>query len=127
GNGRMNVEVGNAQPNGIDQLSNTPESIGRVDWIPTTNNSFSVRYIDSTQVFTPDTFANPGQLPGFRTQQGGPSRNLSTNWTRTINPKTVNEFRFAFSDIDFSFGLTRETAANEQPKGATLRIYGQLT
>jgi len=127
GNGRPSVEVGNAQPSGIAQLSNARESIGRVDWIPTTNNSFSVRYIDSTQIFTPDTFANPGQLPGFRTQQGGPSRNLSTNWTRTINPKTVNEFRFAFSDIDFSFGLTPETAANPQANGATLLIAGLLS
>src|SRR5882724_12541456 len=59
-----------------------------------------------------------------RTQQGGPSRNLSTNWTRTINPKTVNEFRFAFSGIDSSFGLTPETAANPQANGATCSSLG---
>lgn len=127
GNGRPGVETGLVAPSGISQFADSHEWVVRGDWLPTQGDSVAVRYLDSSLVFAPDTFANPGQLPGFRTQQGGPSKNLSTNWTHTFSSRAVNEVRFAYSSIDFTFGLTSETAANPAVSGPTAFIQNFLS
>ncbi len=127
GNGRPGVETGLVAPSGLSQFSNSREWVVKGDWLPTQSDAVSVRYLDSRQTFAPDTFANPGQLPGFRTQQGGPSKNLSTNWTHTFSSNAVNEARFAYSSIDFSFGLLPETAANPAASGPTAFIANLLS
>lgn len=127
GNSRPDIETGLVAPTGLSQFSNSREWVVKGDWLPTERDTVSVRYLDSRQTFAPDTFANPGQLPGFRTQQGGPSRNLSTNWTHTFSGKAVNELRFAYSSIDFSFGLLPETAANPASSGPTAFIQNFLS
>ncbi len=124
GNGRPAVETGFVQPSGIGQFSNSYEWDVRGDYLPTVNDTVSARYLASRQTFAPDTFANPGQLPGFRTQQGGPSNNLSTSWVHTFSPRALNEFRFAYSLIDFKFDLLPSTAANPAAQGPTSFITG---
>src|SRR5712692_629975 len=126
GNGRPAVETGLVRPSGFAQFDDAHEWSIRGDWLPTANDTVGVRYLDSANVFSPDTFANPGQLPGFRTAQGGPSKNLSTTWTHTFSGRAVNEFRFAYSLIDFNFFLLPATLANPASAGPTSTISGFL-
>jgi len=124
GFGRPPVETGLVTPSGISQFSNAYETSVRGDYLPTNADTLSVRYLQSNQTFAPDTLNNPGQLPGFRTQQGGPSKILSSSWVHSFNANALNEFRFAWNLIDFSFGLLPQTAANPAAAGPTSIISG---
>lgn len=127
GFGRPSVETGLVSITGIPQFSNAYEFVVRGDYLPTVVDTISVRYLQSRQTFAPDTFANPGQLPGFRTFQGGPSKIFSSSWVHTFGPKAVNDLRFAWNLIDFKFGLLPETIANPASAGPTSTISGLLS
>ncbi len=127
GFGRPLVEIASVTITGIPQFSNSYETVVRGDYIPTLVDTISVRYLQSRQTFAPDTFANPGQLPGFRTFQGGPSKIFSSSWVHTFGPKAVNDLRFSWNLIDFDFGLLPETIANPASAGPTSTIIGLLT
>ncbi len=124
GFGRPAVQTGLVTPSGISQFSNMYEMSVRGDYIPKPSDTLSVRYLQSRQTFAPDTFANPGQLPGFRTYQGGPAKIFSSSWVHAPGPKAVNELRFAWNYIDFTFGLLPATAANPASSGPTSMING---
>jgi outer membrane receptor protein involved in Fe transport len=126
GFGRPSIDIADATITGISQFSNSYEFVVRADYLPTVVDSVSVRYLQSRQTFAPDTFANPGQLPGFRTFQGGPSKIFSSSWVHTFGPKAVNDLRFAWNLIDFEFGLLPATIANPASAGPTSTIIGLL-
>ncbi len=127
GNPRPSVETGLVTITGIPQFANSYETVVRADYIPTPVDAVSVRYLQSNSTFAPDTFANPGQLPGFRTEQGGPSKIFSSSWVHTFGPRAVNDLRFAWNLIDFEFGLLPATAANPASAGPTSTISGLLS
>ncbi len=124
GFGRPSVQTGLVTPSGISQFQNSYETLVRGDYIATDKDTISARYWQGAQTFAPDTFANPGQLPGFRTQQGGPSRFFGSSWTHQFGPRAVNETRFTWNFINFQFGLLPSTASNPAAAGPTATING---
>ncbi len=88
------------------------EWTARVDYNPTANDSFFVRYTDSQGSLSPDLFANPLALPTQDTFQGGPSRVVGVLWAHTFSPSVINEFRFSGQQINFSFSPTAKTLAS---------------
>ena len=88
------------------------EYVIRGDYTARAADTFSVRYIGANQTLTPDLFANGSALPTQDTFQGGPSRNLGFFWTHVLSPSKVNEARFTFQQIDFTFGPLASTSSN---------------
>ncbi|MGH9726757.1 MAG: TonB-dependent receptor domain-containing protein, partial [Candidatus Acidiferrales bacterium] len=68
-------------------------------------------YIRNDNSLNPDFFANPGALPPFITQQGGPSQIFRTQWVHTVSSTAVNEMRFSYTNIGFTFSPTSATQA----------------
>jgi len=88
------------------------EYVIRGDYNARAADTISVRFIGANQTLTPDLFANPRALPTQDTFQGGPSRNLGFFWTHVISPTKVNEARFTFQQINFTFGPLASTTSN---------------
>ncbi len=89
---RPSVEIGETQRK-LGDLSNSPELDLKGDYIPTTKDTVSLRYILSTFLTPFDTGNFPGQLPGFDTDQNGASHNAGIVETHIFNPNLLNEFR----------------------------------
>jgi outer membrane receptor protein involved in Fe transport len=106
------------------QISNAYEYVIRGDYVASQNDTISARWLASHNSLTPDLFANPGALPGFDTQQGGPSRSLGLFWTHVINDHSVNELRVTSQTINFGFDLTAATAANPRASLPSVSIAG---
>ena len=83
-----------------------------MDWQAGDRDKLTGSYIRNNSDLSPDNFANPNALPGFQTQQGGPSELFRAQWQHTVSAKIVNELRFSYSSIDFGFDLTPATLAN---------------
>src|SRR5262249_38077333 len=60
---------------------------------------------------SPDFFNVPTALPPFDTQQGGPAQAFTGVWSHTFSPRALNELRFSYSNIDFTFGPSDATLA----------------
>lgn len=84
----------------------------KVDFSPTQSDTLSVRYLHDQGSLTPDFFNFPGSLPGFDTEQGGPSENVVAAYTHVFNSRAVNELRASFGHFDFQFAPTAATLAN---------------
>jgi hypothetical protein len=91
------------------------EFVVRGDYQMNDKNTFSARYIGTQSTLTPDLFANPSALPSQDTFQGGPARNLGAYWTHVFSASKVNEARFTFQQIDFTFGLLSTNAVSLGP------------
>ncbi|MFI5176577.1 MAG: TonB-dependent receptor plug domain-containing protein, partial [Terriglobia bacterium] len=126
GGGRPGVETGLVQRSGLAQFSNNTQWDARLDWLPRQADSFSFRYLFSDSVFAPDTFANPGTLSPFDTEQGGRSQNMGITWTHTVSMRAVNEFRFSYGRINFAFGPTASTLSNPLAQLPAVTISGLL-
>jgi outer membrane receptor protein involved in Fe transport len=101
---RGSVQENTFQRSGIAEVGLTREWRVRVDWNATPTDTISASYRRSDGSLTPDFFNNPGTLPAFDTQQGGPAQGFTGNWNHTFSPRAVNEFRFSYSNISFTFG-----------------------
>src|SRR5205807_153257 len=112
GNGRPVVETGLVQRSGVSEPSNDRQEYSRVDWNASSSDVVTARYIRDDFSLTPDFFNFPGSLPPYDSQQGGPSQNAGITYIRTFSPHVVNEFRFSYGRIGFTFGPTAATAAN---------------
>jgi hypothetical protein len=91
------------------QISNAYEYVIRADYVASSKDTISARWLDSHNSLTPDLFANPNALPGVDTEQSGPSRSIGAFWTHVINSRLVNELRFTRQTIDFGFDPTAAT------------------
>ena len=112
GSGRPAVETGLIQRSSGSIASNDRQWNVRVDFLPAPSDTITARYIRDDSNLTPDFFNFPRNLPPFDTQQGGPSQSFGTTWVHIFSPKLVNEFRFSYTQINFTFGPTPQTAAN---------------
>src|SRR2546427_188292 len=112
GSGRPAVETGLIQRSSGSIASNDRQWNVRVDFLPAPSDTITARYIRDDSNLTPDFFNFPRNLPPFDTQQGGPSQSFGTTWVHIFSPKLVNEFRFSYTQINFTFGPTSQTAAN---------------
>jgi hypothetical protein len=111
------VSVGPCINSGLFQFiggsvaQNDRQQYYRADWHVGQNDVLTGAYIRDDSALSPDFFANPGALPAFETQQGGPSQLFRGQWTHTFSGSTVNELRFSYTNIGFSFSPTAATAA----------------
>jgi outer membrane receptor protein involved in Fe transport len=112
GSGRPDVEIGPFQVKDVRLASNSYEWNYRMDWHFTDRDTLTGSVIRSNETLIPDNFANPNALPNFQTEQGGPAQIYRGQWTRVISSNLLNELRLSYNDINFSFGLTPETAAS---------------
>lgn len=88
------------------------EYVVRGDYTVRAADTISVRYIGAQNTLTPDLFANQYALPTQETLESGPSRNLGAFWTHVFSPTKVNEARFTFQQINFTFGPLASTTSN---------------
>jgi outer membrane receptor protein involved in Fe transport len=112
GNPRPDVEFGNVLRGDTSIRSNDLQWSFRVDYIASDHDQLTARYFHDSSTLSPDFFNNPGELPNFETQQGGPSGNFHAAWTHTINSRMVNELRFSYATINFGFEPTPATLTN---------------
>jgi hypothetical protein len=98
----------------------------RIDYTPRAKDTFSARYLHDRSSLTPDFFANPTSLPGFDTQQGGPSELGQGAWTHIFSPSLLNEFRAAETRLSFAFSPTAQTLANPLYSAATIETNNEI-
>lgn len=111
---RPSVEIGNFQVQNVLTKSNHTDWNVRGDWQMSNNDKLTVSAIRDTSNLSPDNFANAGALPNFQTQQGGPAGIYWTQWSHTISSTLLNEMRFSYTNIDFTFAETPATAGGPQ-------------
>ena len=112
GNPRPSVEFGNVLRGDTSIQGNDLQWDFRVDFIASDHDQLTARYFHDRSSLFPDFFNNPGELPSFETQQGGPSSNFHAAWTHTINSHMLNELRFSYATINFGFEPTAATLAS---------------
>jgi outer membrane receptor protein involved in Fe transport len=108
---RGSVDVGTFTRSSGDVISLSREWEVRMDFNPTSVDSLRGSYRRTDNSFSPDFFNFATNLPPYDTQQGGPAQAFTGIWSHTFSTKAVNEFRFSYSNIDFSFAPTAATLA----------------
>lgn len=108
---RGTVLMQNVQRN-LGNDSNSPEMDLKGDYIPSEKDTLNLRYIWSSFSTPFDVGNNPGQLPGFDTDQTGTAQNAGIVETHSFNLKLVNELRLSYGRIGFTFGLPPSTTSN---------------
>jgi hypothetical protein len=97
--------------NNVPVLGKDTSQYYRVDFHPGPNDTISAGYIRNDSALSPDFFANPSALPPFITQQGGPSQIFHAQWVHTVSTNIVNELRYSYTNIGFTFAPTSGTLA----------------
>src|SRR5579872_6446688 len=123
GSGRPNLEVGNFQRI-VGNPANDTQYVIKGDYLPTSNDTLTLRYTYDLNNLTPDTVNLASQLAGFDTQQGGSSHNAGITETHLFTAHVINELRVSFSRISFAFSDTAQTLANPLANGPTFNISG---
>ncbi len=100
------------------------EYVVRGDYTASDKDTISARFIGTQSTLTPDLFANANSLPTQDTFQGGPARNLGAFWTHLFSPTQVNEARFTFQQINFTFAPITSTTSNSLYSLPNLNIAG---
>jgi hypothetical protein len=124
GSGRPDVTFGHVQRFGVAEPANDTQYVAKGDWLPTNNDTLTLRYVLDRNVLTPDFFNFPNLLPCCDTQQGGSAHNAGIAYTHAFSPKVINEFRMSYGRIGFTFGPTPATLANPVANGPTIAISG---
>jgi outer membrane receptor protein involved in Fe transport len=122
---RGSVQENTFQRSGGAEVGLSREWRVRLDWNATPTDTLFVSYRRGDSSLTPDFFNNPGTLPPFDTQQGGPAQAFTGNWNHTFTPRAVNELRFSYSNIDFTFGETAATLAGPLANTPAINFSGQ--
>ncbi|MBI4469958.1 MAG: TonB-dependent receptor [Acidobacteria bacterium] len=99
GGGRTPIQFGIASRENISQRFDSTQWVSRVDWMPGSKDTVTFRYLFDDRTVTPFAIS----LPGFDLVQGGRSQNFGINHVRTFGANLVNEFRFSYGRINFSF------------------------
>lgn len=104
------------------QPVDTDDHIGRIDWTPTSRDSFSFRYLRNDQIFNNQfpggpSSGTPGtQFPGFEVDVPGVADSFYAAYTRNFSPNTTNEFRFGLATFDVVFGPRDEALQTSGPQ-----------
>ncbi len=109
GNPRPGVEMTLFARNGVPIVGNDRDWDVRLDWHMGPNDTLTGSYLRDDSALSPDFFANAGALPPFDTNQGGPSQIFRGQWTHVAGSKLVNEMRFSYTNIGFTFGVLPST------------------
>lgn len=94
----------------------------RIDFIPSSRDTFTFRYLHDRSNFTPDLDLNSSGLPGFDGQVGGPAELGQGTWTHIFTPSLLNEFRLSEVRLADVFDLTPETKANALAKSYNINF-----
>lgn len=111
GGTRPCVQSGLFQLTGVPVAANDVQWNVRMDWHMGPNDTMTGSYIRDDSTLTPDLGENAGALPQFETQQGGPSQIFRGQWTHVVSSLIVNQLRFSYTNIDFTFVQTPATLA----------------
>jgi outer membrane receptor protein involved in Fe transport len=134
GSGKVTSNPGNAPdcialgpgPNGVDRgcvQSGLFERTGvreeatdtnwnlRLDYHTGPNDVIFGSFIRQTGSLLPDFFNNAGALPEFDSQQAGTTNVFRGGWTHTFSSAMVNELRFSYTNIGFSFNFPSASLA----------------
>ena len=106
------VQTGGFQRSGVAEVSNARTWNTRLDYHAGENDTLTGSYIRSDLTLVPDFFNNNAALPAWDSEQGGPSQLFRGQWTHQMTGTRVNELRFSYTNIGFTFGPTPGTAAN---------------
>lgn len=109
---RPSVQFGSILRGDTSIVSNSIQWSFRVDYVASDHDQLTARYFRGRSTLIPDFFNNPGELPNFETQQGGPNSNFHASWAHTVNSHMLNELRFSYGTINFSFSPTPATLAS---------------
>jgi hypothetical protein len=109
---RGSFDVGNFTRNQGSIISLTREWEVRADYNPTAADTLRGSYRRTDGSFSPDFFNFPFNLPTFDTEQGGPAQAFTGVWSHIFSPRVLNELRFSYSNISFSFAPTAATLAS---------------
>src|SRR6266481_1458829 len=120
GNNRPDVQIGTFQRIG-GQPANDSQLVIKGDYLPSSKDTLALRYTYDTQNISPLSLNN---LPGFDTQESGPSHNAGITETHLFSPRVVNELRLSFSRISFAFTDQPQTLANPLAIGPSIGISG---
>jgi len=96
----------------------------RVDFIPRSSDTFTVRYIHDRTSFTPYLALNTSGLPGFDAQEGGPTELGQGTWTHVFTSNLINEFRASEVRLSTQFAPTPQTLANPLAKNYNVALTG---
>ena len=105
-----NIEFGSVTT-AAPQPVNTYDYISRIDYTPTSRDSFSGRYVATKQNFT-NQF--PTVFQGFEVDVPSLTTNFFASYTRNFSPSLTNEFRFGFGSVNVTFA----------PRNAAIGISG---
>jgi outer membrane receptor protein involved in Fe transport len=94
----------------------------RVDFMPRSSDTFTVRYLHDRSTFTPDLGLNSSGLPGFDGEVGGPAELAQGTWTHSFTQNLLNEFRASEVRLSDLFDLTPEAKANPLSKSFNLNF-----
>jgi outer membrane receptor protein involved in Fe transport len=108
---RGSVDVGDFTRSQGSVVSLGREWEVRVDYNPTSVDSLRGSYRRTDFSLSPDFFSVPTALPPFDTQQSGPAQAFTGLWSHTFSPRALNELRFSYSNINFTFGPTAAAQA----------------
>lgn len=117
------VEIGRTART-VGEPANDTQYVAKGDWLPTSNDTVTLRYVLDRNQLTPDFFNFNNLLPCCDTLQGGSAHNAGINYTHAFSPHVLNEFRMSYGRIGFSFDPTAATLANPVANGPTFSITG---
>ena len=124
---RPAVEFGNIIRGDTSIASNSVQWSLRLDYDASDKDRLTLRVLRGSSNLFPDFFNNPTELPAFETQQGGPFSNYHASWTHTISSKMVNELRFSYGNIQFSFAPAPATLASGIGTHFTVNLVDEPT
>ncbi len=113
---RTFVQFGTASRQSAQPVD-TDDYITRVDWTPTSHDSFSFRYLLNDQIFNNQFAELSGgtQFPGFEVDVPGKADSFYAAYTRNFSANTTNEFRFGRNKFDVLFAPRDESLATSGP------------
>ena len=132
GGGRDPIEFGTATRFSAQPV-NTYDYLARVDWSITDKNSFSVRYLANSQLFSnqfpdPSTGIAGSQFAGFEIDVPSLTQNIFLSDTHVFSPRTVNEARFGYGRFNLFFGPRDADLVSSGPQfifsGTTISTVG---
>jgi len=118
------VEAGYFQRPPVSQQEPDTQWMYRIDFIPRSTDTFTVRYLHDRSSFTPDLGLNSSGLPGFDGQEGGPTELAQGTWTHIFTSNLLNEFRASEVRLNSQFAATPETLANPLAKSFNVTLAG---
>ena len=93
GGGRAPVPFGQVSTTTVSQRLDNYQSLGRIDWTPTSKDSFAFRHLYNHSLLTNQI---PSAFDGYGIDTPSRSQNFHFSYTRVLSSRWINEYRFAY-------------------------------